>query len=159
MITAPSVLTIELVGSYIAVHLESGTTDDQTAKRDRATTKSPIPILARKLVAAGYDPQARVHVVRKAFSDDHLMPVFKRDRTLLTWSAVDVIEDVSKGPREVKHRPYSGPTQSNVTIVAQLAQNAQDVEEGGEDTSQHAMAINAAPGTQKNTDPFEKETR
>lgn len=113
-------ITVELIGSYIAVHHESGIAADLTSKRHRSTTKSAIPVLARKLLAAGYDPQDRLHVLRKSLAEDRFIPVFKRDRKLLIWAGVDVIEDVARGPREVKHRPYTGPA----TVVAQNARGA-----------------------------------
>lgn len=136
-------ITVELIGSYIAVHLESGITADLTSRRNRSTTKSAIPVLARMLIEAGYDPQERLHVICKSIVGDRYIPVFKRDRTLIIWSGVDIIEDVAKGPREVKHRPYCGPA----TVTAKSKQ------ESAEATATAAVVlklINPANGNQEN---------
>lgn len=133
------VLTVELVGSYVAVHRESGITADLTNQRNRNTTKSALPALARKLIAAGHDPQDRVHVIRKAMTGDRSISVFNRDRKLLIWAGVDIIEDVARGPREIEHRPYSGP----VTVAVK---NTRDVGEASADAPKVAKLTNAANG-------------
>lgn len=99
-------ITIELFGSYGARHNESGTTIDLTNRRNRATTKSPIPVLCRELIARGHDPQDRVHIVRKSLDSDTLLPVFNRDRPLAKWAEVDIIETDAHGPRPVPYRPF-----------------------------------------------------
>lgn len=97
-------ITIELVGSYIARHVESGITVDNSDRRNRPTTKSALPPLCRKLIAEGYSPDTRVHVIRKALDRDGFIPVFVRDRPLGKWAEVDCIENERHGPRLVKHR-------------------------------------------------------
>ena len=99
-------ITIELFGSYGARHIESGTTIDLTNRRNRATTKSPIPVLCRELLAHGHDPQERVHIVRKSLDRDTLLPVFNRDRSLAKWAEVDIIETDAHGPRSIPYRPF-----------------------------------------------------
>ena len=101
-----TVHTIELIGSYAARHVESGTTEDRTSQRNRSTTKSAIPGLCRKLLALGADPAGRVHVVRKALDHEGTIAVFNRDRTLKCWADIDVIERTFGGIRKQKHRPY-----------------------------------------------------
>ncbi len=99
-------ITIELVGSYIACHVESGITVDLTKERKKGTTKSAIPDLCRKLIAEGFSPDTRVHVIRKALDRDDFIPVFVRDRPLSKWAAIDCIENARHGPRFIKYRPF-----------------------------------------------------
>lgn len=98
--------TIELIGSHIARHLETGTTEDRTSQRNRSTTKSAIPVLCRKLLALGADPTDRVHIVTKALDRDRTIAVFKRDRTVKCWADIDVVERDTGGIAEVKYKPY-----------------------------------------------------
>ena len=106
----PSILTtintIELIGSFVARHLESGTTVDLTNRRNRRTTKSAIPPLCRELIAQGHDPQERVRIVCKSKDRDSLIPVFDRDRRLEKWAAIDVVENEERGPHTVKYEPF-----------------------------------------------------
>lgn len=105
-ITKPPTATIELVGSYTARHVESGTTVDLTTRRNRSTTKSPLPVLCRELVAHGLDPATRVHVIRKALDSEGFIPVFKRDRRLSIWAGLDAVENERTPPRIVKYKPF-----------------------------------------------------
>ncbi len=98
-------ITIELVGSFVARHVESGTTVDMSSRKNRRTTKSAIPPLCRELLNHGHDPATRVHVIRKALDRDGFIPVFVRDRALSTWAGVDCFENEHHGPRIGKHRP------------------------------------------------------
>ena len=98
--------TIELFGSYGARHVESGTSVDLTNRRNRRTTKSPIPVVCRELIAHGHNPQERAHVIRKSLLSDAMIPVFKRDRTLEAWAAVDCVESDTRSPQVVTHRPF-----------------------------------------------------
>lgn len=107
-----STLTIKLIGSHTARHLESGTTVDLTNRRNRSTTKSAIPVLCRELIAHGLSPDTRVHVVRKAIGDNRAVAVFDRDRRLSAWAAIDVIENEARSVRTVPHRPYRGPVKA-----------------------------------------------
>jgi hypothetical protein len=117
--------TIELIGSFIARHAESGTTVDMTSRRNRRTTKSAIPPLCRELLNHGHNGNTRVHVIRKALDTDGFIPVFKRDRALATWAGLDCIENENHGPRVTKYRPFpnavatkdrhEAPTTTNVT--------------------------------------------
>lgn len=110
IITLHPVATIELVGSYTARHVESGTTIDLTGRRNRSTTKSPLPVLCRELLAHGLDPETRAHVIRKALDRDGFIPVFKRDRTLAVWAGLDAVESETRSVHVEKHRPYRGPS-------------------------------------------------
>ncbi|MET3612718.1 hypothetical protein ABID16_001023 [Rhizobium aquaticum] len=98
-------ITIELVGSFVARHVESGTTVDMSSRKNRRTTKSAIPPLCRELLNHGHDPETRVHVIRKALDRDGFIPVFVRNRALSTWAGLDCIESDRHGPRFGKHRP------------------------------------------------------
>lgn len=105
-------ITIELVGSFIARHVESGTTVDMSSRKNRATSKSAIPSLCRELLNHGHDPDTRVHIIRKALSrrdtatdKDGFIPVFVRDCALSTWAGVDCIENDRHGPRLKKYKP------------------------------------------------------
>jgi hypothetical protein len=101
--------TIELIGSYTARHVESGTTVDLTGRRNRSTTKSPLPVLCRELLAHGLNPETRVHVITKSLDRDGFIPVFNRDRTLAVWAGLDAVESETRSVRVEKHRPYRGP--------------------------------------------------
>lgn len=103
------VATIELVGSFTARHVESGTTVDLTGRRNRSTTKSPLPVLCRELLAHGLNPETRAHVIRNALDRDGFIPVFKRDRTLAVWAGLDAVESETRSVHVEKHRPYRGP--------------------------------------------------
>lgn len=106
------IATIELFGSYGARHVESGTSVDMAPPKatrrvpKRTTTRSPIPVICRELIAHGLDPETRAHVIRKALDRDGFIPVFKRDRTLAVWSGLDAIESETESVRIVKHRPF-----------------------------------------------------
>lgn len=97
--------TIELIGSHIARHVESGLTVDLTSRRNRSTTKGPISPLCRKLVDLGHDPSGKVHVIRKALDRDGHISVFQRDRTLKTWAGLDCVESETRSPHVEKYRP------------------------------------------------------
>lgn len=103
--TRPTV-TIELVGAYTARHVEGGTTVDFTSRRNRSTTRSPIPVLCRELVAQGFDPETRAHVIRKAIDGPGFIPVFKRDRKLGVWAELDAVENERTPPRITKYKPF-----------------------------------------------------
>lgn len=115
-------VTIELVGSYTARHVESGTTVDLTSKRNRSTTRSPLPVLCRELVAQGFDPETRAHVIRKALDRDGFIPVFKRDRKIGVWAELDAVENERTPPRIVKFKPFPSdavePIFSRETVAA-----------------------------------------
>jgi Fe2+ transport system protein FeoA len=98
-------ITIELIGSHIARHVEGGATVDMTRLRNRPATKSAIPPLCRQLLNLGFPPDIRVHIVRKSLSHDRMIPVFNRDRPLGVWADLDCIENERHGPKVVKHRP------------------------------------------------------
>lgn len=137
-------ITVELIGSCIAVHRESGISADLTSSRNR---KSAIPVLCRMLLKAGYDPQARIHVIRKALSGDHMIPVFKRDRMLIVWAGVDIIDSVAKGPREVKHRPFPEKLGTGqVTVEPKNARGDAEASEAAADTAKRMKALHRDPG-------------
>lgn len=108
------IATIELFGSYGARHVESGTSVDMAPAKatrrvpKRTTTRSPIPVICRELIAHGLNPETRAHVIRKALDRDGFIPVFKRDRTLAVWAGLDAIESETQSVRIVKHRPFPG---------------------------------------------------
>ncbi len=104
--TQQPTVTIELVGAYTARHVEGGTTIDFTARRNRSTTKSPLPVLCRELLARGFDPETRAHVIRKALDQEGFIPVFKRDRKLGIWAELDAVENERTPPRVVKYKPF-----------------------------------------------------
>ena len=99
-------ITIELIGSFIARHVETGLTVDLTSSRNRSQTKGPISPLCRKLIAEGHDPEARAHIIRKALDRDGHIAIFKRGRTLSAWAAVDCIETGARSAYIVKHKPF-----------------------------------------------------
>jgi len=99
-------VTIELVGAYTARHVEGGTTVDFTSKRNRSTTRSPLPVLCRELVAQGFDPETRAHVIRQALDGPGFIPVFKRDRKIGVWAELDAVENERTPPRIVKFKPF-----------------------------------------------------
>jgi hypothetical protein len=109
--TAP-IATIHTFGSYGAKHIESGTTVDTSPPKatqrvpKRTTTRSPIPVICRNLIAQGIAPETRAHVLTKSLDHGGLIPVFKRDRTLAVWAGLDAIESETESVRIVKHRPF-----------------------------------------------------
>ena len=96
-------ITIELIGSCTARHVESGTTVDFTNHKN---TKSALPPLCRELLNHGHDGQSRVHVVRRVFGREGYMPIFKRDRRLDVWAGLDAVESETRSVQIVKHRPF-----------------------------------------------------
>lgn len=108
------IATIELFGSYGARHVESGTSVDMAPAKatrrvpKRTTTRSPIPVICRELIAHGLDPETRAHILTKSLDHGGLIPVFKRDRTLAVWAGLDAIESETQSVRIVKHRPFPG---------------------------------------------------
>lgn len=115
-------VTIELVGAYTARHVEGGTAVDFTSRRNRSTTRSPLPVLCRELVAQGFDPETRAHVIRKALDGPGFIPVFKRDRKLGVWAELDAVENERTPPRIVKFKPFPSdavePIFSRETVAA-----------------------------------------
>lgn len=135
-------ITIELFGSYGARHNESGTTIDLTNRRNRATTKSPIPVLCRELIAHGHDPQDRVHIVRKSLDRDALVPVLNRDRPLAKWAAIDIVETEAHGPRSVPYRPFpdalKGKDKRKASGLGKSTGNPEGLPKGNRATSSKA---------------------
>lgn len=119
--TRPTV-TIELVGAYTARHIDSGTTVDFTSRRNRSTTRSPLPVLCRELVAQGFDPETRAHVIRQALDSPGFIPVFKRDRKLGVWAELDAVENERTPPRITRYKPFPSdavePIFSRETVAA-----------------------------------------
>lgn len=108
------IATIELFGSYGARHVESGTSVDTAPAKatqrvpKRTTTRSPIPVLCRKLIAQGINPETRAHILRPSMNHGGMIPVFQRDRTLAVWAGLDAVESDAESVRIVKHRPFPG---------------------------------------------------
>ncbi len=98
-------ITIELVGSYTCLHVESGLLVDRGDRKNRNSPKSALGPLCRLLIDEGYDPEAKVHIIRKALDRDGYLAVFKRDRSLNAWASVDCVETANRSLHVVKHRP------------------------------------------------------
>lgn len=98
--------TIELIGSHIACHVESGTTVDVNSRRNRATTRDPIGPLCRRLLEMGHCPTDMIHIIRKALTGDHYIPAFKHNRSIKAWADTDYIESEARSVHLVKHRPF-----------------------------------------------------
>ena len=105
--------TIELIGSHVARHVESGLTIDLTSRRNRSTTKGPISPICRKMLEDGHSPTDRVHIIRKSLDHDGLIPVFKRDRSLKAWADTDCVESETKSVRVVKYCPFPDTVKAN----------------------------------------------
>lgn len=129
--------TIELTGSYTARHLQSDLEVDLSSRRNRPATKSAIPALCRKMIDDGLHPTDKVHVIRKALDWEGNTSVFKRDRSLGTWANLDCVEDDTRSPHWVKHRPYSGPVKAKNSHSALSTSNR---------TSECRTAINRVDG-------------
>ncbi|MEM5471471.1 hypothetical protein WNZ14_07010 [Hoeflea sp. AS60] len=99
--------TLELIGSHIVTHLESGTTIDRTNRKNRKRTNSAIPVICRELIKQGHDPQEAAHVIRKALDQPGMISAFMQDRTLAAWAVIDVAESDLRLPHTVRHRPHS----------------------------------------------------
>ncbi len=98
-------ITIELIGSYTALHVESGRMVDRGDQKNRRAPKSALGPLCRLLIDEGYSPAAKVHIIRKALDQDGYTPVFKRDRTLSAWVGVDCVETETRSLHVTKYRP------------------------------------------------------
>lgn len=127
------IATIELFGSYGARHVESGTSVDTAPAKatrrvpKRTTTRSPIPVICRELIAHGLNPETRAHVIRKALDRDGFIPVFKRDRTLAVWAGLDAVESETRSVHVEKHRPYRGPVRDKgEQEVAEVTSDTQE---------------------------------
>lgn len=124
-------ITVELIGSYIARHVESGTTLDTHPRRNRPTTKGPISPLCRKLIEQGLVPATRVHVIRRALGGDGFISVFKRDRTLAAWADVDCIENERHGPTAIKYVPFpDGLKRKNERLASGRTDSASETSRG-----------------------------
>jgi hypothetical protein len=106
ILNTATTITIELFGSFGARHLESGTAVDLASRRNRKTTKSPIPVLCRELLQHGHNPQERVHVIRKALDREDFIPIFRRDRTLAAWAGTDMVESDTRSLHPVQYRAF-----------------------------------------------------
>lgn len=98
-------ITIELLGSYTCLHVESGLLVDRGDRKNRKSPKSALGPLCRFLIDEGYNPEAKVHIVRKALDRNGYLAVFMRDRSLGAWAGVDCVESEKRSLHVVKHRP------------------------------------------------------
>lgn len=90
---------IHISGSYTAAATDlSGEEIKITTKR-----KDPLPPVCRELIARGVDPQSAAHVTRDGKA------VWKRDRTVAAWAAIDISEEDRGGVRERPYRAYEAP--------------------------------------------------
>ncbi|MBW9074943.1 hypothetical protein [Agrobacterium deltaense] len=99
------IYTIELVGSSLARHVESGIENDQGKRKNYGTTRSAIPPLCRDLIQMGHSHDAKSNIVRRC-GDGSFMPVMKGNRTLRQWADLDVTESELTGPRITKFKPF-----------------------------------------------------
>lgn len=99
-------ITIELLGSYTARHIESGLTVDRGDRQNRKSPRSALGPLCRLLIDEGYSPTAKVHVIRKALDRPGFIPVFKRDRALGAWAGVDCVETERRSLHVTKYRAF-----------------------------------------------------
>jgi hypothetical protein len=118
-------ITIELFGSFGARHVEGGTSVDLESRRNRRTTKSPIPVLCRELLQHGHNPLSRVHVIRKALGREGFISIFRRDRTLAAWAGTDMVESDTRSLHPVQYRAFPD------SISAKDAQDGAEVGKGG----------------------------
>jgi hypothetical protein len=106
-------ITIELLGSYTCLHVESGLMVDRGDRKNRRAPKSALGPLCRLLIDEGYNPAAKVHIIRKALDRDGYTPVFKRDRALGAWAGVDCVETETRSLHVTKHRPFPDAVKGN----------------------------------------------
>lgn len=99
-------ITIELIGSYAARLVGGDTAAGHSDLHQKGTTKSPIPVICRKLIKQGHDPQTRVHVIRKALDREGFIPCFRRDRTLAAWAGTDMVESETRSLHPVRYKPF-----------------------------------------------------
>ncbi|MFS8120793.1 hypothetical protein QD336_00050 [Rhizobium sp. BR 250] len=98
------IFTVELTGSFAATCIKTGMKNDQSNRCKAGTTRSPIPALARKMIAEGYNPAATMHVVRKR-DDGTFMPISKADSTIETWAERDCVESEKRSVRIGRFNP------------------------------------------------------
>ena len=99
-------ITIELLGSYTARHVESSLTVDRGDRQNRKSPRSALGPLCRLLIDEGYSPAAKVHIIRKALDRPGFIPVFKRDRALGAWAGVDCVETERRSLHVTKYRAF-----------------------------------------------------
>lgn len=133
-------ITIELIGSFGARHVEGGTTVDLESRRNRRTTKSPIPVLCRELLQHRHDPQQRVHVIRKALDREGFIPVFRRDRTLAAWAGADMVESDTRSLHSIRYRAFPD------SLSAKDAQDGAEVGKGSLERERLSTESTAALG-------------
>lgn len=93
-------ITVELTGSYRAVHRASGLAFD-TGHR---TYKDPLGPLCRAIRdELGLSPDTPVRVERNG------VPVFKQDHSLSYWADHDVTDEQTKVAKRVKYRSFDLP--------------------------------------------------
>ena len=133
-------ITIELFGSFGARHVEGGTSVDLESRRNRRTTKSPIPVLCRELLQHGHDPLSRVHVVRRALDREGFIPCFRRDRTLAAWAEVDMVESDTRSLHPVRYRAFPD------SVGVKDAQDGGEVGKGSSEPKRLSTASTATLG-------------
>lgn len=140
ILNTATTITIELFGSFDARHLESGTTIDLASRRNRKTTKSPIPVLCRELLQHGHNPQERVHVIRKALDREGFIPVFRRDRTLAAWAGTDMVESETRSLHPVRYKAFPD------SVGVKDAQDGGEVGKGSSEPKRLSTASTATLG-------------
>lgn len=98
-------ISVELTGSYRAIHHASGIEVDTSDTRGgRRTYKDPLGPLCRALRdELGLSPDIVVHVERNG------VPVFKQDHSLSYWADHDVTDEQTKVAKRVKYRSFDLP--------------------------------------------------
>ncbi|MBO0132372.1 hypothetical protein [Agrobacterium burrii] len=99
--------TIELIGSHLARHVESGIENNQGKRKNFPTTRSAIPPLCRDLIQRDHNPDSKASIVRRR-ENGSFMQVMKGNRTLGQWADLDATESELTGPRITKFKPFDG---------------------------------------------------
>ncbi|WP_205536229.1 hypothetical protein [Shinella zoogloeoides] len=133
-------ITIELIGSYAARHVKGDTTAGHSDLHKKGTTKSPIPVICRKLIEQGHDPQERVHIIRKALDREGFIPVFRRDRTLAAWAGTNVVESETRSLHPVRYKAFPD------SVGVKDAQDGGEVGKGSSEPKRLSTASTATMG-------------
>jgi hypothetical protein len=133
-------ITIELIGSYAARHVEGDTAAGHSDLHKKGTTKSPIPVICRKLIEKGHAPQERVHIVRKALDREGFIPCFRRDRTLAAWAGTDMVESDTRSLHPVRYRAFPD------SVGVKDAQGGCEVGKGSSEPERRSTASTATLG-------------
>lgn len=95
-------IAVHLSTRSTARHIHLATTSvNGTTYEAQHKTKSPIPMLARKLADAGIEPSTLMQVYRGS------TPILRQPLALSYWAEIDVIDDDRRPAHVTKFKPFN----------------------------------------------------